>query len=59
MEGKYEKAYSMYQKTLIMDPKNYDAIACFIGTALNLGYLDDAWNKSDLLIKMNEKRAQV
>ena len=58
-EGKYEKAYHAYQKALTIEPKNYDLLACLIGAALNLGYLDDVWHKSDLLIQMDDQKAQV
>lgn len=58
-DGKYEKAYAIYQNALRLDEKNYDVMACLIGAALNLGYLDDVWNKSELLIQMDEQKAQV
>lgn len=58
-EGKYEKAYSLYEKALTIEPKNYDLMACLIGAALNLGHLEDVWLKSELLIQMDEQKAQV
>lgn len=58
-EGKYDKAYKAYQNALAIEPKNYDLMACLIGAALNLGYLEDVWHKSELLIQMDGKRAQV
>ena len=56
---KFEDAYELYKQALEMDPNNYDVIACLIGTALNLGHLDEVFEKAEYLIKLNSKRAQV
>ena len=58
-DGKFLKAYDLYSQILTALPEDYDTIACFVGTALNLGYLDDVFSKSDRLIELDAKKAQV
>lgn len=42
----------------MIKPKDYDILACQIGTALNLGYLDEVFTKSELLIELDPHKAQ-
>ena len=53
------KAYELYNQLLLLNPKEYDIIACLIGTALNLGYLDEVFSRTDFLIELDDKKAQV
>jgi tetratricopeptide (TPR) repeat protein len=57
-ESNFEKAYKLYSEALIFDEKDYDLIACLIGAALNLGYLNEVIEKSDYLINLNGQKAQ-
>lgn len=43
---------------MLINPGDYDILACLIGTALNLGYLDEVFSRSDHLIQLDEKKAQ-
>ena len=58
-ESKFDKAYKFYTEALIYDENDYDIIACLIGAALNLGYLNEVIEKSDYLIKLDPQKAQV
>jgi len=58
-DGKFDKAYELYNQLLQINPKDYEIIACLIGTALNLGYLDEVFSRSDYLIELDGKKAQV
>jgi hypothetical protein len=58
-EENFEKAYILYGSAMEFDEKNYDLISCFIGAALNLGHIDEVFEKCDLLITMDDSRAQV
>jgi hypothetical protein len=44
---------------LDLDPVNYDIITCKIGSALNLGYIDDVFQCSEQLIKLSSQKPQV
>jgi len=57
-QGKFTKAYTYYNQLLLVCPNDYDILACQIGTALNLGYLDEVFTKSEILIGLDEKKAQ-
>lgn len=57
-DGKFTKAYSYYNQLVLMNPNEYDTLACLIGTALNLGFLDEVFSRSDDLIALNETKAQ-
>jgi tetratricopeptide (TPR) repeat protein len=43
---------------LVFDENDYDLIACLIGAALNLGYLNEVIEKSEYLIQLDEHKAQ-
>ncbi len=58
-DGKFVKAYELYNLLLLQNPKDYDIMACLIGTALNLGYLDEVFSRSDFLIELDKNKAQV
>ncbi len=59
LKAKYKEAYDFYQQALAMDKQNYEIITCKIGAALNLGYIDDVFKDSELLIKLSDKKPQV
>lgn len=58
-EGDYKKAYEIFNKALMLDDKNYDLIASYIGTALNLGLFDEVLQKTEILIEIDDKKPQV
>lgn len=58
-EGNFEKAYELYNQALIYEPNDYDLTACLVGAALNLGLIDEVFEKSNYLIGLDEHKAQV
>lgn len=56
----FSKAYTLYCQLLDhFDDQNYETIECLIGAALNLGYLDVVFQRTDELIQLDPKRSQV
>ncbi len=59
VEGKFKQAYDIYCQALALDENNYDIITCKIGAALNLGYIDDVFRSSEILINISAQKPQV
>jgi tetratricopeptide (TPR) repeat protein len=58
-KSRYAKAYKLYKEALDYDENNYDIIACIVGVSLNLGFLDEVFDKTLTLIRLDDKRSQV
>ncbi len=58
-DGKFDKAYNLYSEALEVEENDYDLIACLVGAALNLGYINEVLDKSDFLIQLDANKAQV
>ncbi len=59
IKANYKVAYDLYNEALDIDKHNYEIITCKIGAALNMGYIDDVFKDSELLIKLSDKKPQV
>lgn len=58
-KAQFAKAHDLYEQALGYDQFNYDIMACLVGAALNMGSMDKVFDKSSLLIRWDEAKAQV
>jgi hypothetical protein len=55
----FEKAHRLYKEALEYKQNDYDLNACYIGTCINLGLIEHAFEKCDVLINIDTEKAQV